>query len=274
MAVRLADEQARALVQGMAMPLDEARLALTDDGVARGDGAFETAGVWGGRAFRLADHLARLDASLSALALPPAPRAVLEAEVAQLLEGVTADAALRMYLTGSGTRVLTLAPLPDRGDLVSLEPQPAPWIQPVGSSVSSGAKSMSYSPNMTASRRARAAGADDALLVSVPDGWVLEGPTFGVVVLREGRLLVPAVDLGIVDSISRRTLLEVAASAGIEVEEGRWPLSVLEGAQAVVVSSSLRPAAAVRRVGAVELPWPPPPEVALLADGLEARRRA
>lgn len=271
--MRLPDEQARALVGGVAMPLAEARIALTDDGVARGDGAFETVGVWGGRPFRLADHLDRLDASLEALALPPASRAVLEAEAASLVEGVTADAALRIYLTGSGTRVLTLAALPDRGELVALSPQPAPWIQPVGSSVSSGAKSMSYSPNMTASRRARADGADDALLLSVPDGWVLEGPTFGVVVLRGGELLVPAVELGIVDSISRRTVLEVAAGAGLGVREGRWPLAVLGEAQAVVVSSSLRPAAAVRRIGTVDLPWPPPPQVALLAEGLEARRR-
>ncbi|MEO2104514.1 MAG: hypothetical protein ABGZ36_02620, partial [Actinomycetota bacterium] len=66
------DTEGRAVVDGVAMPLAAARLAMTDDGVARGDGAFETIGVWDGAPFRLDDHLGRLSASLAASALPAA----------------------------------------------------------------------------------------------------------------------------------------------------------------------------------------------------------
>lgn len=269
---RLAEVQARALVDGVPTPLDGARLRVTDDGVARGDGAFETIGVWEGTAFRLADHLDRLDRSLGALALPAAPRRRLQEEADALLDGVTADAALRIYLTASGTRVVTLSAVPDRGTLDVLVPQPAPWVQPVEAYGAAGAKSMSYSPNMTARRRALAAGGDDALLYSVPDGLVLEGPTFGVLFVARGIVHAPDTGLGIVDSISRRTLLEVAHAHQLDVMTGRWPLEALADADEVIVSSALRGAHAVQRVGA----WTygrSHPVTDLLARGLGERRR-
>ncbi|HUG85917.1 MAG TPA: aminotransferase class IV [Euzebya sp.] len=268
----LDEAQARAMVDGVASPLDTARLRVTDDGVARGDGAFETVGVWGGNAFRLADHLDRLDRSLAALNLPAAPRRRLQEECDALLGGVTEDAALRLYVTASGTRVVTLSPLSDRGRLDVLVPQAAPWIAPPGTYAPGGAKSMSYGPNMAARRRAIQAGGDDALLHSVPDCWILEGPTFGVLFVARGIVHVPEVGLGIVDSISRRTLLEVAHDHQLDIMTGRWPLEALADADEVIVSSSLRPATAVRRVG--EWTYARSHPVAdTLAAGLQSRRR-
>jgi branched-subunit amino acid aminotransferase/4-amino-4-deoxychorismate lyase len=259
---------ARAVVDGVAVALADAALGVQDAGVARGDGAFETVGVWDGRPFRLPDHLDRLDASLRALALPPADRAAVRADVDDVLRGVTADAALRIYVTASGTRLVTLSPPPERGPLRALSPQPAPWIRPLGTYAPAGAKSMSYGPNMAATRRAVAAGADDALLVSVPDGHVLEGPTFGLLFVVDGVVHAPDVALGIVDSLSRRTLLEVAAAEDIAVRTGAWPLADLLAADEVVVSSSLRPATAVEVVADRRYPSAHP-----VADRLDAALR-
>ncbi len=236
------------MVDGVAMPLAVARLALTDDGVARGDGAFETIGVWDGRAFRLEDHLARLAASLEASALPAADLELIAEEVHQLLARAPGDAALRIYVTGSGTRVLTLAPQPVRPDPTVLSLQPGPWISPRDGYAAAGAKTMSYGPNMAATRRAREAGADDALLYSVPDRHVLEGPTFGVVFVARGVVHVPSEDLGIVPSISRRTLVDIAMAHGLDVLHGTWPVDVLADADELIVSSSIRDAIAVQRV--------------------------
>jgi len=200
----------RALIDGLAFPLADAALPLLDDGFARGDGAFETIGVWDGRPFRLADHLARLAGSLAAIGLPAPDLALLEAEARSLLDGVgSMDAALRCYVTASGTRVLTLTARPQRPELRHLVPLPAPWIRPLGSYGPAGAKSMSYTPNMASSRAARAAGGDDALLVSL-EGFVLEGPTFGVAWVDHDTVRAPEVALGIVDSITRRTVLDAA----------------------------------------------------------------
>jgi branched-subunit amino acid aminotransferase/4-amino-4-deoxychorismate lyase len=264
--------QSRARIDGEGTSLATASLNLGDAGVARGDGAFETVGVWGGRPFRLEDHLQRLQASLTALALPPAPVEALREDCAALLTDVVGDAALRIYLTASGTRVLTLADLPDRPPTQVLVPLPGPWIQPVGAYGPAGAKTMSYCANMTATRLAVRAGGDDALLCSVPDGLVLEGPTFGVAFFAGGVMHAPAPDLGIIDSISRRTVLDVAREQGVEVVLGRWPLAELASADEVIICSSLRPVAGVARVGEHRFA-PNRPLAPHLDEGVQALRR-
>lgn len=239
--------EAVALINGERMPLASASLAITDDGVARGDGAFETIGVWDGRPFRLDDHLERLAYSLQAVTLPAADRDLLVREASSLLDGVDDDGALRIYVTASGTRMLTLSPPPVRREPRRLDPQPAPWIRPVGTFAPAGAKTMSYLPNMAATRVAQRNGADDALLVSL-EGWVLEGPTFAVLWVADEQLFAPPVSLGTVDSISRRAVLALAADAGIPVISEPRPLDHLLAADEVMVCSSVRPLLSIAEV--------------------------
>ncbi len=266
------DPLRRALIDGDLHPLEQATLPILDDGVARGDGAFETVGVWGGRPFRLGDHLARLQASLAAIGLPPADVDLLQREAMTLCDGVEDDAALRLYVTASGTRMVTLDRQPVRPDAVVLIPQPAPWIRPLGTYGPAGAKTMSYMPNMAATRAAKAAGGDDALLLA-SEGYILEGPTFAVCWVGGRTLHAPDVELGIVDSISRRTLLEIAGEQGLAVEHGRWELPALAHASEVLISSSVRDVIAVHRVGDRTFGGPTPVRDSLSA-ALQAARRA
>ena len=60
-----------ASVDGAIGPADEARIPVTDEGLLRGDGAFEAMRLYGGRPFALEEHLARL----AALVRRPAPGA-------------------------------------------------------------------------------------------------------------------------------------------------------------------------------------------------------
>lgn len=263
----------RALIDGQACALADAAVPVLDEGFARGDGAFEAIGVWNGRPFRLADHLVRLAGSLAAIGLPAPDLALLEAEARSLLDGIgPVDAALRCFVTASGTRVLTLVARPQRPELRHLVPLPAPWIRPLGSYGPAGAKSMSYGPNMASSRAARAAGGDDALLVSL-EGFVLEGPTFGVLWVDDGTLRAPEIALGIVDSISRRTVLEAARAAGLAVEEGRYPLAALAAASELLICSSPRELQAVERAGEYSYPAQTPVRD-LLAKALDSARRS
>lgn len=266
------DPLRRALIDGGLHALDQATLPILDDGVARGDGAFETIGVWGGRPFRLGDHLARLQASLSAIGLPPADVDLLEREARTLCDGVEDDAALRLYVTASGTRMVTLDRPPARPDAAVLIPQPAPWVRPLGTYGPAGAKTMSYMPNMAATRAAKAAGGDDALLIA-SEGHVLEGPTFAVCWVVGRMLRAPDAELGIVDSISRRTVLELAVAEGVAVEQGRWGLDALSSASEVLISSSVRDVIAVQRVGDRSFGGPTPVRDRLSA-ALDAARRA
>lgn len=246
-----------AVVDGIDSPLERATLAITDAGVARGDGAFETVGVWDGAPFRLDDHLARLDRSLAAIGLPPAPLDAVRDDVARVLDGQAGDGALRIFVTGTGTRIVALADPPVRAPLRHLVSQPAPWIRPVGTYGPAAAKTMSYGPNMAASRAAQAAGGDDALLVSL-EGLVLEGPTFTVMWVRDDELCAPALDLGLVDSISRRSIVDLALSDGLTVRTGDHRVDDVLGADEVLTCSSVRPAAALHRLDDAELPTATP----------------
>lgn len=261
----------RARVDGRDVALDEAAVGVCDDGFARGDGAFETVGVWDGAPFRLSDHLQRLAGSMAAAGLPAPDLDALRADVQAVLEGLAADAVLRVYATGSGTRVVTLEAQPERQPPRHLVSQPAPWIRPVGTWGLAGAKSMSYLPNMAAGRAAQAAGGDDALLLTL-EGFVAEGPTFAVCWMRDGTLYAPALEMGVVDSISRRSAIEAAADLGVEVVTGRWRLPEVLGADEVLLSSAVRPVLAVATIDGHPLPEAAPMAGAL-TEALQQRRR-
>ena len=248
----------RALVGGELVSLERASLALTDEGVARGDGAFETLGVWDGTPFRVDAHLERLAASLAAVGLPaPDPERVRDA-MAQVLDGLGArDAALRVYVTASDSLVVTITAPPLRGPVRRLVPQPAPWIRPLGTYGPAGAKTMSYGPNMAATRAAQRDGGDDALLLSL-EGLVLEGPTFCVLWAADGVLHTPDPALGLVDSISRRTLEALARADGVRVERGRYGLEALADADEVMICSSVRDVLPVAEVDGFRFGGPTP----------------
>ena len=81
-------------------------VAADDDGFARGRAAFETLRVYGGRPFRLEQHLARLVASATMLGLPEPDSSELgQATEAALAEARLGEAVLRLYWTpGHGRR--------------------------------------------------------------------------------------------------------------------------------------------------------------------------
>jgi branched-subunit amino acid aminotransferase/4-amino-4-deoxychorismate lyase len=102
-----------------------------------------------------------------------------------------------------------------------------------------GVKSTSYAVNMAAEAEARRRGADDAVFVD-PAGTVLEGPTTNVWWRRDRTLVTPSLDLGILAGVTRATVVELAAAAGYDVEEGRYGLTDLLAADEAFTSSSVR----------------------------------
>ncbi len=79
-----ADLRELASVDGAIAPTAEAMVPLRDDGLYRGDGAFEVIRLYEGRPFALGDHLDRLERSAAAIELE-FDRAALEAEIEALL---------------------------------------------------------------------------------------------------------------------------------------------------------------------------------------------
>jgi branched-subunit amino acid aminotransferase/4-amino-4-deoxychorismate lyase len=229
---------------------------ITDSSVLRGDGCFEVLKAYKGIPFALGEHLDRLEQSAASLAITLPPRA----EIAGWIEAVAAecpDCAVRVVVTrGSALPNEVATPLvivfahswtASRGP-ARLLPVVAPWHAAGVSWDLAGAKVLSYAPNLSATRRAGAEGFDDALLLTV-DGLMLEGPTFCVAWVVDGVLETPSLDLGILDSITRRVVLEDAALLGVPCLEGRWPLERLQAASEVMAMSTIREIQPISVVG-------------------------
>jgi branched-chain amino acid aminotransferase len=232
-----------ASVDGVVSPTAEATVPLADDGLYRGDGVFEVIRLYGGRPFALAEHLDRLERSAAAIELP-VQRDALEGEIDALLEQFgDGDAQLRLVVTRGGRRIAATEPLPDKGETVRLA---TVTYQPT--IVLTGVKSLSYGANMQATRSAQGRGADEALLVR-PDGVVLEAPTSTIFwATAGGDLRTPGLDVGILDSITRRQIV-----AALDVAEESYPLSELEGATEAFLASTVREVQSVTAIDGREL---------------------
>ena len=240
------------VLDGELMRAGEAMIPAGDDGLIRGDGAFDAFPVVDGRPFARAAHLDRLERSCRALVLD-CPREQIESDIDLLLrqapDGYTV---VRVVLTRGGRRICRLESPGDRESLARpVRLLPVTYDPSV---LLSGVKSLSYCANMLASRRALAAGYDEALLVR-SDGVVLEGPTCSIFWVRDGRLQTPALDTGILASITRRVILERMA-----VEEGSFPLAHAAGAEEAFLVSTARLAQPIAGIGEVILPAAPGPQ--------------
>lgn len=242
----------------------EGTIPVTDSSVLRGDGCFEVLRAYGGRPFALDEHLDRLQRSATALGIDLPDRTRLE-EWIEKTSAELVDGAVRVVVTrGSSVPGLDAPPNVivfghswEGGDEPgSLFPLTAPWHAAGVEWDLAGAKLLSYAPNMAASRRARAEGFEDALLLST-DGVILEGPTFSVGWMADGRLETPGLALGILDSITRRIVLEIAEDIGLEITEGEWELDRLESATEVSAWSTIREVQPVVAVG--DRRWEPGP---------------
>jgi branched-chain amino acid aminotransferase len=238
-----------ASVDGRISPTAEAVVPMKDDGLYRGDGAFEVIRIYGGRLFALGDHLDRLERSAAAIELE-FDRAALEREIEALLgEFADGDGQLRLIVTRGGRRIAATEPLPPHGETLKLATVTySPTV------ILNGVKSLSYAANMQATRLAKAQGADEAVLVQ-PDGTVLEPPTSAIFwVSPQGGLRTPALEAGVLESITRDRLVKA-----LHVEEGSWPVADLRAAGEAFLASTTREIQAVSSIDGTELPEAPGP---------------
>ncbi|HEV2812599.1 MAG TPA: aminotransferase class IV [Solirubrobacteraceae bacterium] len=195
-----------ACLDGTVCDAADARLPVTDEGLLRGDGVFEVMRLYGGRPYALDEHLARMEGSAERLRLPLDVDAI-RADVDALLAAADpGDARLRVLVTRGGHRVLLIEEQTEPEPSISLavvEFAPPRLLDQI--------KSLSYAANMLATRLAKERGHDEALLVT-PHGRVLEGPTSSFFYVLDGRLWTPPIDDHILESITRRHVIELTGA--------------------------------------------------------------
>ncbi len=247
---------AKVYIDGSIVAAEDAWVSAFDRGFIYGDGVFETMRVYGGRPFALAEHIERLftSAQLIDLDMPCSAKDVQEAVSATLLAAGMDAAMLRIVVTrgnlglglGGGQRgrsmlmvqVLTLPELPEKLYRQGVSAIVAPYRRGADG-VSPAAKTLSSLVGVLASRWAQGAGADEALLLDA-EGRLAEATTANVFVLLDGVWCTPPVQAGILNGITRQTLLALCNAKGIAAcERPLWP-DELAAAQAAFLCSSVR----------------------------------
>jgi branched-chain amino acid aminotransferase len=217
-------------IDGRVVAPEDALISVTDDGLLRGDGGFEFIKLYDGHPFRLDEHIDRLQRSTAAIELE-FDEAALRSDIDAALAAFTGDeAGLRIVVTRGGRRIVLVEDLPEwpasaRIALITLTP----------SEILGGVKSISYAANMQATRMAKGRNADEAVFVR-RDGVVLEAPTSSIFwVNADNELRTPSLDSGILDSITRRVVLD-----GLDVAEGEYDYRDLQGAREAFLASTTR----------------------------------
>ena len=231
-----------ACLDGRIAAAAETAVPATDEGLLRGDGAFEVIRVYEGRPFALSEHLDRLERSAHNLRLPlPCSRPTLESEVAELLAArgrAAFDGCLRLLLTRGGRRLLLTEPLPPSPERPRLG-----FVTYSPTRVLDGVKSLSYAGNMLASRLGRERGFDEALLVT-PHGRVLEAPTASIFwAAPDGGLWTPPLEEHILASITRHRVMNA-----VEAGERPLPTGELMAAEEAFLVSTTREVQSVASV--------------------------
>jgi branched-chain amino acid aminotransferase len=235
-------------VNGEIRPTAEATIPLKDDGVYRGDGAFEVIRLYSGRPFALAEHLDRLERSAASIHLD-FDRTALGSEIDSLLaEFGDAEAQLRLIVTRGGLRIAATEPVPDHAESVSLASIPySPTV------ILNGVKSLSYAANMQATRLAKESGADEAILIT-PSGLILEAPTSTLFWVSGGNLRTTELEAGVLQSITRARLVDA-----LEVEEGSWQADDLRAASEAFLASTVREIQPIASLDGAPFPAAPGP---------------
>ncbi|MFD3486886.1 aminotransferase class IV [Streptomyces sp. NPDC058665] len=253
-------------VNGGLRAADAAQVSVLDHGLTVGDGIFETVKTVQGRTFALTRHLDRLTRSARGLGLPDPDHDEVRAACAAVLDANPVPMGrLRITYTGG------LSPLgSDRGDTgptlvvavgeTTRRPDTTavitvPWTRNERGAVT-GLKTTSYAENVVALARAREQDASEALFANTV-GDLCEGTGSNVFVVLDGQLHTPPVSSGCLAGITRALAVEWCGA-----HETRMPFDVLDRADEIFVTSSLRDVQAVHRVDGRELPGAPGPVTA------------
>jgi branched-chain amino acid aminotransferase len=220
-------------VNGRITTREEAAVPVYDHGYLYGDGVFEGIRVYGGRVFKLEEHLDRLYASARhimleiPLARDEMRRAILETVRASGLH----DAYVRPVVSrgpgdlGIDPRKCARPTVVIIVDAIQLYPAEAyerglrlvtaSVRRPTPDALDGRVKSLNYLNNILARIEANRAGADEALLLT-RDGYVCECSADNLFVVTGGEVWTPAAHLGLLRGVTRDVVLALAREAG-------WP---------------------------------------------------
>ena len=275
-------------IDGRLYGRDEARVSVFDHGFLFGEGVYEVLRTYDGRPFLYPEHIRRLHASAAriALACPLSDDALLarirETTAVAALEG---EAYVRILLT-RGVGEIAYDPLtcPVPTLVIIVKPQVDPTPAALGDgvrialasvvrnhpgSVDPAIKSNNLLNNALAMQQALREGAVEALMEN-HRGELCECAQSNIFFVRDGVLLTPPIDAGLLVGVTRQFVLEVAAGAGVAAEERVLRRADLASMDEAFLTSTTKAIVPVVQVGDVRIgPGVPGPTTRRLMDAFD-----
>ena len=219
-------------VNGEFVPGPKASISVFDRGLLYGDAIFEGIREYSGRVFKLDEHLDRLyeSAQVIDLEIPLGKAEMKEVVLETLRRNQLQDAHIRPIVTrgvgsmgvGPGDQltptviVFAHAWAPFLGDEgIAMKTVAVRRVPP--QSIDSRVKHVGYLNSVLAKLEARAACADEALILDI-QGFVAEGPGENFLIVKDNVVVSPTT-INILNGITRRTVLALARQAGLRTEE-------------------------------------------------------
>ncbi|MEY4685301.1 MAG: aminodeoxychorismate lyase [Pseudomonadota bacterium] len=230
----------------------ETMVDLADRGFQFGDGVFTTLLIQDGIPLFAREHLDRLDRDAKILKLPSPDRGILSTEIDHLASACPSGILKIHWTRGSGGRGYlppenlspTRALILREADPES-EKLPAPlklrWAEMrLGiNPLLAGAKHMNRLEQVLARLEWRDPEIDESLLLD-SEGFVVEGVSTNVFLLKGATVLTPLLDRAGVRGVTRDLLIKMASASGYEVREERVSPQTVLGADALLLTNSVR----------------------------------
>jgi len=213
------------LINGKEVKKEDFNIPVENLAIWRGDGIFEAIAIHNGYLFAIDKHMERFAKSAEKMFFDDIDFTKIKEDLISIASKF--DSGYMRVIIGRGTDkdksdvYIFYQDLINFPESFSLQSQKAHWQSGGDFSLDEveniGSKTISYAMNINQTRLAQKSGYTDSLLLN-KDGIVLEGPTFCVSWIIDNKIYVPSLDLGILDSITRRTLIDIAKEAGIDLK--------------------------------------------------------
>jgi D-alanine transaminase len=273
-------------LNGEFLPPEQAKVSVFDRGFVFGDGVYEVIPVFGGRLFRLPQHLARLQASLAAIRLRnPHSTAEWNAIFTRLLaSNDAADQSIYLQITrGVAPRDHAFPPNATPTVFAYAQPLQPPPPQQLADGVAAitaedirwrrcDIKAIALLANALLRQEAIDRGAVEAILLR--DGFVTEGAASNIFIVRGARLLTPPKGPFLLPGVTRDLVVEIARAHKIACEELPVSAAMLREAEEIWLTSSTKEILPITRLDgrAVGTGKPGPWHARLLALYKEYKR--
>lgn len=249
-------------LNGAFMPIAEAKVSVLDRGFIFGDGVYEVIPVYSRKAFRLPEHLRRLQHSLDGIKLPN-PHS--DAEWTRIVEELVArnegeDQYLYLHITRGVAKRDHAFPNPPVPPTVfaMTSPLPTPPAELLASGISCvtaednrwlrcDIKSIALLPNVLLRQKAVEAGCAETILIR-DNSFMTEGAASNIFVVKDGKLLAPPKDNLMLPGITYDVVLEIAAADGIPFEVRRVMKEEVFAADELLLTSSTKEVLAITHV--------------------------